>query len=610
MKNKKEVSLKEKGVNKKISLPFKLVVLLFILFSVFLLVTSIPSVQAGSKDYSMNINWYAVGIKGGTDERYFNFTPEQCPGSQGGCFISNITIQRTIFGNGASGSTEGQAYLRIANTAGSDCENHPSPPTDVAYTTYSVWSPLVGTGGADVALDCGSTSGSTATCNDSTMNVAEGYDNSSANPCFSVATHAESSGGGGEFPTLSASIVYYTWNFTGPNVLDTPSPTGPVDGSAQVASPVVLSWSSVTGASSYDVYVDQTDGSTFRANTDAVTYQESQINEGTVYWKVKAIGDDIEYSNSSFTSVQSYTIDLCGPDPAYDSTNYKMDYDNETDTIIVMGNETYGNSSNPITFEDIFGFARAVRGVCAMTNPATGTYAILTHLVIGNASSPGNYTYVKTSGESIDFAKQVNLTANATLIVGETSDEANPYKGTTLSFSGTTAAVDPGQGLLFMENDSNLEMYDSFLIHKETANDSNQWKLYWWGDITAKRSSLESWWTIRFLGDYNNLEDIVITNVGEGFYPATTQTGSIDTVKSRKTTQDGVYFVNNTNVTIDSLTIAETNWSDIRVENYTGVANLLNPDLNFSSINWSTGTYTGQILQKYTYDLTVTDSAG
>jgi len=63
-------------------------------------------------------------------------------------------------------------------------------------------------------------------------------------------------------------------------------------------------------------------------------------------------------------------------------------------------------------------------------------------------------------------------------------------------------------------------------------------------------------------------------------------------------------------VNITSLEITETNGTSIRVLNYTSTANLINPALNFSRINWTTGTFSGEINRIYTYDLKTTDSAG
>ena len=75
-----------------------------------------------------------------------------------------------------------------------------------------------------------------------------------------------------------------------------------------------------------------------------------------------------------------------------------------------------------------------------------------------------NTTFVKTYGESISFAKQVIINANATLISGRLSPEGNPYAGSTLSFSGTDANTSAEPGQIHLKNDSFIEIYDSMLI--------------------------------------------------------------------------------------------------------------------------------------------------
>jgi len=122
---------------------------------------------------------------------------------------------------------------------------------------------------------------------------------------------------------------------------------------------------------------------------------------------------------------------------------------------------------------------------------------------------------------------------------------------------------------LYTLNGSHLQIYDSLLTHTTSPNQSelDPWSLYWNGQVTAKRSSFERWWTIRFANPENNLEDIVLTNIGQGFYPTTTQTGTITTIKPRTITEEGVYFYGNVNVTITNLEISETTGDDIRVIN-------------------------------------------
>ncbi len=352
-------------------------------------------------------------------------------------------------------------------------------------------------------------------------------------------------------------------------------------------------------------YTNGSDATTFTPHVLSITKTSYVTSSGQV---VVTSPQDLLYTLST----------SCDPDSDYNyALLYPMTFNNVTEKITVWGsNGSDGhtaigsNESDPITFEHIFQFGKAKYGSCAVTNPASGTYAVLVPLDIGNTTSELNTTYVKTSGQSVDFAKQVRMLPNARLISGLLSEDENPYSGSTLSFSGVDTWNVSEEGQLYLLNDSYLELYDSFLLHKLIVNESNYSMLYWWGDIIAKRSSFENWWTIRFLSDNNTLEDIVITNVGEGFYPAINQTGTLDTIKSRKTEEEGVYFAYGVDVNITDLTITETNGSHVRVLNYTGTANLLNPSLNWSNITWTTGSFSGTINRKYTYDLTTTDSAG
>jgi len=402
--------------------------------------------------------------------------------------------------------------------------------------------------------------------------------------------------------------------------LEAPTLSLPTNNSDVLSLPVVLSWSTPTIPEGYNlsyfVYGDDTTASTFLGAVTQPQYLWWGLSSGTYYWKVKA---GIEGQNSSFTDTWQFDLDLCAPDSDYSyALDYPMSYDNTTDTITIWGSngsDNYAamgsNSSVPITFANLFEFGRAKRGICAVTNPASGSYAVLTNLDVGNTTSELNLTYLKTSGESISFNKQVKLNTNSHFTSGLLSNETNPYSASTLSFSGTTN-VSSEEGLLYMLPGSYLEFYDSLLTHTISPNQSNlnPWSLYWNGQVTAKRSSFENWWTIRFRNSNNTLEDIVMTNIGQGFYPTITQVGNLNTIKPRKITQEGVYFYNDTEITIEGLEITETEGEDISVINYTGIATLLNPSVNWSSINWTTGTYSGQINRKHTYDISVTDSVG
>ncbi|HIG94414.1 MAG TPA: hypothetical protein HA283_04595 [Nanoarchaeota archaeon] len=404
-----------------------------------------------------------------------------------------------------------------------------------------------------------------------------------------------------------------------PFIFDLPTPVlqAPINNSLQAATPVGLSWQSITPPENvnitYYVFGDTLNATTFLDTTTEALYLWRDIGSATYYWKVIA-SDGITNTTSN---IWQFNLDVCQPDTGFSyALNYPMSYNPATDTITVWGDNGIGgrevmgnNESNAITFEQIYEFGRAVRGICAVIKPAEGSYAVLSRLELGNVTSPLNTTFVKTTGQAVDFGKQLQINFNATLISGQLSQEGSPFGGSTLSFSGLDA-VDANEGEFYLLAGSKLKLYDSGVSHKVSSNDSNPFRLYWNGEVLIKSSTLQNWFTIRFLGNNNSLEDLIITNVGEGFYPAVSQVGNLNSITARKTLEDGIYFFNDTNITIVNLEVSETNGSDIKVLNYTGNAILLNPTLDWGSINWTSGSYSGEIRRVYSYDLKTTDSAG
>jgi hypothetical protein len=400
----------------------------------------------------------------------------------------------------------------------------------------------------------------------------------------------------------------------------TPILSSPGNNSNVYSEPVVLSWTAISGPDvSYYVYGNAIDGTTFLANVSDNFYLWRGLSSDTYYWKVKATTQN-GLRNSSDSETRQFSLDLCAPDTSYAyANNFPMSYNNATDTITVWGSNgddgytAMGNLTNPITFQQIYNFSRAVRGICAATNPATGTYAILTNLTIGNTSSSLNTTYLKTFGESISFSQQVVIKFNSTFISGRLSPEGNPFAGSTLSFSGTGASlIQPGE--LALENDSYIELYDTMMLHKVARQYEPPWFLIWYGDVVIKRSSFQNWEGLALRSNNNTLDDVVFTDVIHGLHPDVNQTGTMQNIISRFADHVAIHFrstyAQGNNMTITNLQISETNMSDIEVENYTGIANLINPTLNWSSIEWGNGTFSGVLNRKYTYGLTTADSIG
>ncbi|MCK5321427.1 hypothetical protein KAJ38_02510 [Candidatus Pacearchaeota archaeon] len=414
--------------------------------------------------------------------------------------------------------------------------------------------------------------------------------------------------------SLFVNIKPYTFTPTAPVL------SGPLNGSTQVGT-LALSWGGQTAPSgvniTYYIYGDSVNGTTLLGSTTETSFLWGfgYGDSGVYYWNVKAVTS--EGQNSSLSETWQFELDVCAPDTDYAyALDYPMSYNNVTDTITVWGsNGTDGydvmgsNESDSITLLQIYEFGRAARRICAITHAdGTSIYSMLSRLEIGNTSSLLNTTYVKTVGETVGFSQQLQLNFNSTLISGELTAGGIAQSGSTLAFSGLDATGN-SEGQFYLLGGSELKLYDTGVSHSIDANNSNPFRLYWNGDVSAKSSVLQNWYTIRFLGDNNTLDGVNIINVGEGFYPATTQVGTLSSINPGNVDTGGLMLEGDSNVTISSLEVSDAT-DDILFLNYTGVTNLVNPTLNWSNLNWTTGSFAGQVNRKYNYDLTTVDSTG
>ena len=231
----------------------------------------------------------------------------------------------------------------------------------------------------------------------------------------------------------------------------------PPNASTQVSSPIVLSWFPSTGATSYLVYGDNANGDTFLGEVDVTNYLWSLTDNGLYKWKVKASAGG---QNSSFSNTWQFTLDQCGADSGYAyALSYPMNYSgNVTDTITVIGNSTMGTASNPITFERIYEFGKAVRGICAVTKPASGIYVVKSKLVIGNGTQQ---VYVVSRGESISFTStnmsQLLINKSASLTFGGIADGI-PQEGSSIKFTSNQS-----NDILLDVAGGELAFYDSYI---------------------------------------------------------------------------------------------------------------------------------------------------
>jgi len=90
--------------------------------------------------------------------------------------------------------------------------------------------------------------------------------------------------------------------------------TSPTNGGYSAMSPVVLTWGSLYGATSYQVQVDITNAFTtgilIDATTPALSYPLSSLTEQTYYWRVRAANAT---ETSMWSTVYSFTYDVTKP---------------------------------------------------------------------------------------------------------------------------------------------------------------------------------------------------------------------------------------------------------------------------------------------------------
>ncbi|MDI6737663.1 MAG: hypothetical protein QME12_04045, partial [Nanoarchaeota archaeon] len=239
-------------------------------------------------------------------------------------------------------------------------------------------------------------------------------------------------------------------------VPDAPVLQSPPNASTQVSSPIVLSWFPSTGATNYYVFGDTSDGDTYLAQTTVTNYLWSDLESGLYKWKVIAA---TATQNSTFSDTWQFNLDLCAQDPGYASyLTYPMTYDNTTDTLTVIGNSTFGTVSNPITFQDIYLFARAARGICAVIRPASGNYVIKSRLAIGNGTQP---VTVASKGEALSFTSasmpELFVNKSGRIIFGDVVNNI-PQEGVSIKF--TSNATDD---TLLDVAGGEIALYDSYV---------------------------------------------------------------------------------------------------------------------------------------------------
>lgn len=108
---------------------------------------------------------------------------------------------------------------------------------------------------------------------------------------------------------LWSAPMWITWGTGGCTLPGTPSLTAPASGATGVATSPTLSWSAVSGATSYDVYLSTSSSPAFLKNVTTTSTSVGPLTAGTVYyWKVAAknsCGAGSAAATRSFTTAAS-----------------------------------------------------------------------------------------------------------------------------------------------------------------------------------------------------------------------------------------------------------------------------------------------------------------
>jgi len=108
---------------------------------------------------------------------------------------------------------------------------------------------------------------------------------------------------------LWSAPMWITWTSGGCTLPGTPSLTAPASGATGVATSPTLSWSAVSGATSYDVYLSTASSPAFLTNVTSTSTTAGPLTAGTVYyWNVvakNACGAGTAAATRSFTTAAS-----------------------------------------------------------------------------------------------------------------------------------------------------------------------------------------------------------------------------------------------------------------------------------------------------------------
>ncbi len=269
-----------------------------------------PSPPDAATDVSTSptMTWSAVNGAASYDVYFGTASPPplvsnvSVPSYTPGALAANTTYRWKVVSKSACGPATGCVEWSFTTCTLPVCPTGPSPPdaaTGVFTTPTLTWGAV--SGAASYELYFGTTSPAPFVANLSTPSYAPG--------------------------TLSASTTYYwkivpksacgpaagctTWSFTTCALPSCPAGPAPPDAAMGVSTSATLTWSAVSGASSYDLYFGATSPPPLASNVSTPSYAPGTLSASTTYyWKIvpkSACGDAAGCVEWSFTT--------CAPPP-------------------------------------------------------------------------------------------------------------------------------------------------------------------------------------------------------------------------------------------------------------------------------------------------------
>lgn len=154
--------------------------------------------------------------------------------------------------------------------------------------------------------------------NGSIVNVQFTSKSNAPEGAYSFTCSGEASNPNGDPVTITSCSSSNVTVCTIPSCSSNPNPS---NGATGVSTSTTLTWASVSGATSYDVYFGTSSNPPFKVNTSGTSYNPGTLSEGTqYYWKIVSKNS---CGSASGCSVWSFTT-VCTPPPVQQTQIQQM----------------------------------------------------------------------------------------------------------------------------------------------------------------------------------------------------------------------------------------------------------------------------------------------